>query len=187
MQRFGKPKRGPQRGILFYVMWSRFVVDTAYHQCFNHNNEPYWRLNDLRQFSKYCLSLMTTNMDSNIPPWGFATWLWLHDVSTFHQGSCCTDQNGDCIFPSCCDFRFMLRHLWRSILHGGSLQPGHAGCLDQKVEECCSVNRNFAERYLPWYNHGLLTIKALSRRSQKDHYLKATQGRLREQFKEVWH
>lgn len=90
------------------------------------------------------------------------------------EGSCCQDHSGMCILKNCCDFRFMLRHVWRAIRHGESLQPGHNGCLGQSVEECCSVNRNYARSDLPWYNHGLLTIKVHSRRSGTDHLLKAT-------------
>ena len=76
---------------------------------------------------------------------------------------CCTppeDPEGACIFQSCCDFRFMLRHVWRTIRSSGNLQPAHGGCKGRSVE-CCSVNYN-SHRGLPWYNHGLLNIRVQS-------------------------
>ena len=75
------------------------------------------------------------------------------------EGSCCVDPNGACIFDNCCDFVFMLRHLWKAIRHGGSIQPGHAGCQGRSALDCCSVNHNIAQRGLPWYNYGLLIFR----------------------------
>eukprot|EP00435_Cladocopium_sp_Y103_P074470 s2_g49.t1 len=91
--------------------------------------------------------------------------------------SCCVDPNGACIFNNCCNFAFMLRHLWKAIRHGGSIQPGHSGCRGRSALECCSVTHNIAQRGLPWYNHGLLTFHTHSRQSGRANtYLKLVQA-----------
>lgn len=91
------------------------------------------------------------------------------------EGSICTGYHGKSVFDLCCDFRFQLRHVWRAIQHGGSTEPGHAGCLKKSVLECCAINENRRRRVLPWYNQGLLTIRVRSRLFGKDHYLRVVQ------------
>jgi len=92
------------------------------------------------------------------------------------EGSCCVDPNGACLFDNCCNFAFMLRHLWKAIRHGGSIQPGHSGCHGRSALECCSVTHNIAQRGLPWYNYGLLTFRTHSGQSGRATYLKLVQA-----------
>ena len=91
------------------------------------------------------------------------------------EGSSCTDYRGESIFKQCCDFKFQLRHVWRAIQHGGSMEPGHGGCLENSVLQCCTINENRRHHALPWYNQGLLTIRVQSRLFGKDHYLRVVQ------------
>lgn len=91
------------------------------------------------------------------------------------EGSICTGYRGESIFDLCCAFIFQLRHVWRAIQHGGSTEPGHAGCFKKSVLECCAINENRRYHILPWYNHGLLTIRVQSRLFGKDHYLRVVQ------------
>ncbi|CAK9116266.1 unnamed protein product [Durusdinium trenchii] len=93
------------------------------------------------------------------------------------RGDKCIAEDGRAVeFKQCCDFRFVLRHVWRMIGQKGELEVAHAGCLDRTYWQCCQVNDNHDEGGLPWYNKGVLYIRVRSRRSGRNYHIKLLQG-----------